>query len=76
MILRLALERGVETDEGILIRRRPAQRQLAHMAGTSRETVSRVLKQLEEDGYIICRQRQILVLQDDSQTDTASERVH
>ena len=70
-VLRLALERGVETDEGILIRRRPSHKQVAYMAGTSRETVSRALKQLEEEGYIICRERQILILPEDSQEEHA-----
>ena len=70
-ILRLALERGVETDDGILIQQLPSQEQVAHMAGTSRETVNRVLKQLEEEGDIICRGRQTLVLRDHSQEEHA-----
>ena len=56
-ILQLATDRGVETDEGILIEDRPTHQQLANMSGTTRETVTRALKQLEEDGYICPCQR-------------------
>ena len=31
------------------------------MAGTTRETVTRVLSRLEKEGYIRCKGRQILV---------------
>ena len=61
-ILHLADIRGAETEEGILISERPTHQQLANMSGTTRETVTRVLKQLKEDGYIISRGRQLLVL--------------
>ena len=65
-ILHLADSRGVETEEGMLIRERPTHQQLANMSGTSRETVTRVLKRLEEDGYIISRRRQLVVLPTDA----------
>lgn len=61
-ILHLAANRGVETEEGILIEERPTHQQLANMSGTTRETVTRVLKQLEADGYVVARGRQLLVL--------------
>ena len=71
-ILRLASDRGVETDDGILIEQRPTHQQLANMAGTTRETVTRALGQLESDGYIVCKGRQILVLPDDSEEEGAA----
>jgi CRP/FNR family transcriptional regulator/CRP/FNR family cyclic AMP-dependent transcriptional regulator len=64
IILRLAADRGEETDEGIRIKQRLTHQQLANMAGTTRETVTRVLKQLERDGYITTRDRQIVVRRD------------
>lgn len=63
-ILRLAGDRGETTPEGILIRRRPTHQQLANMAGTTRETVTRALTQLQRDGYIRCQGRQVLILPD------------
>ena len=63
-VLRLALERGVETDEGMLLKRRPTHQQLALMAGTSRESATRVINRLEKDGYIVCKGREILVLKE------------
>jgi len=51
-LLQLADESGVEVEDGILVRNRPTHQQLAEMAGTTRETVSRVLKKLERLGYI------------------------
>lgn len=64
-ILRLASDDGVETTDGVLIKRRPTHQQLANMAGTTRETVTRALKQLEDEGYIRCRGREILIVPED-----------
>jgi len=52
ILLQLADEKGKDTDSGILIRSRPTHQELANMAGTTRETVTRVLKQLEFKEYI------------------------
>jgi len=60
-ILNLVVEQGVETAEGILLQQRPTHRELAKMAGTTRETVTRVLNRLEAEGYIRCNGRRILV---------------
>jgi len=60
-ILRLAVDRGVESDEGLILEQRPTHQQLANMAGTTRETVTRVLSQLERDGYVTSRGRRLLV---------------
>ena len=60
-ILNLVLEQGSETAEGIVLEKRPTHQELAKMAGTTRETVTRVLSRLEKEGYIRCKGRQILV---------------
>ena len=70
-ILRLAADRGVKSAAGIRIEERPTHQQLANMAGTTRETVTRALGQLEKDGYIICKGKEILILPDDSDLDVA-----
>jgi CRP/FNR family transcriptional regulator, cyclic AMP receptor protein len=52
ILLQLAKERGVTTPNGIYIKSRPTHQELANMVGTTRETVTRVLKQLEQKQYI------------------------
>ncbi|MDP6125756.1 MAG: Crp/Fnr family transcriptional regulator [Candidatus Latescibacteria bacterium] len=51
-LLRLAEDQGKLTDGGILVENRPTHQELANMVGTTRETVSRVLKRLEQQGFI------------------------
>lgn len=61
-LLQLAEEQGAPGPDGILIRNRPTHQELANMSGTTRETVSRVLKRLEIQGYIVPRGRDLLVV--------------
>ena len=63
-LLRMAEDGGQKSPEGILIRKRPTHQQLANMAGTTRETVTRTLKQLQDEGYIRISGRQIFILAD------------
>ncbi|MEW6750903.1 MAG: Crp/Fnr family transcriptional regulator [Candidatus Latescibacterota bacterium] len=65
-LLQLAADRGVETAEGVSIQSRPTHQELANMSGTTRETVSRVLKRLETQGYIACHGRTITILREES----------
>jgi len=65
-LLQLASEQGVETEDGVTIRDRPTHQDLANMSGTTRETVSRVLKRLESQGYIVCARRTITILREES----------
>jgi len=58
----LAEEEGDETAEGFVIRRRPTHQVLANMTGTARETVTRVLRRLEEEGYIRSQGRELIIL--------------
>ena len=62
----LAEEQGVPTPEGILVKNRPTHQDLANMSGTTRETVSRVLKRLESHGYITCSGRTIIILKEEN----------
>jgi CRP/FNR family cyclic AMP-dependent transcriptional regulator len=65
-LLQLASEQGNESAEGVTIRNRPTHQELANMSGTTRETVSRVLKRLESQGYIISKGRQLIILREES----------
>jgi CRP/FNR family transcriptional regulator/CRP/FNR family cyclic AMP-dependent transcriptional regulator len=64
-LLQLANEHGTETPAGVVLRNRPTHQQLANMAGTTRETVSRVLKRLEQQGYISSKGRTIAILREE-----------
>ena len=65
-ILRLAADHGIDSSEGIMIEQRPTHQQLANMAGTTRETVTRALRQLEDEGYIRCRGRELVIVPGDA----------
>jgi CRP/FNR family transcriptional regulator/CRP/FNR family cyclic AMP-dependent transcriptional regulator len=65
-LLQLAADQGVETANGVIIENRPTHQELANMSGTTRETVSRVLKRLENQGYVECSGRKITILREDN----------
>jgi CRP/FNR family cyclic AMP-dependent transcriptional regulator len=60
-LLELGRQEGENTEEGILIRERPTQQELAAMVGTSRETVSRVLSELQRRGFIAMQGKVLLL---------------
>lgn len=51
-LLDLAKKEGEKTDTGIVVKERPTHQQLAGMVGTSRETVSRVMSELQRQGFL------------------------
>ena len=65
-LLQLATEQGAETAGGVTIESRPTHQELANMSGTTRETVSRVLKRLEGQGYINRNGRKITILREEA----------
>ena len=65
-LLQLATEQGAETTDGVTIESRPTHQELANMSGTTRETVSRVLKRLEGQGYINRNGRKITILREEA----------
>jgi len=66
VLLQLADERGIIQDNQVLIKGRPTHQELANMVGTTRETVTRVLKQLENKSYITMSGKDVLILNTDS----------
>jgi len=64
-LLQLAEEQGTQTELGITLASRPTHQQLANMSGTTRETVSRVLKRLEGQGYLSTEGRSITILREE-----------
>lgn len=62
-LVTLAREEGTEAPDGVLVRRRPTQQELANMIGSCRETISRAFNQLARDGLIIPRGRALVITQ-------------
>ena len=61
LLTSLAHREGEPTDEGILIRHRLSHQDFADMAGTTRETVSRVLAELQRRGLLSMQGKDILL---------------
>jgi len=60
-LIRLAEELGVIKMGEVVIENLPYQQDIANMAGTSRETVSRMLKLLEEKGFVRKQGRRLTI---------------
>lgn len=60
-LVALAEETGESHDEGMIIRYRPTQQDLANMVGTCRETVSRALSAMARRGQVVSRGRTLLL---------------
>lgn len=61
-LLRIAEDSGMFRKGQVEISELPLQQDLANMAGTSRETISRVIKSLTEDGYLKKQSGKIIIL--------------
>ncbi|MEJ2050652.1 MAG: Crp/Fnr family transcriptional regulator [Calditrichota bacterium] len=61
-LLRIAEDSGVFRKGQVEIAELPLQQDLANMAGTSRETISRVIKSLCEDGFLKKTTGKIIIL--------------
>jgi CRP-like cAMP-binding protein len=57
----LAVSEGEPVADGLLVRERPTQAEMAAMVGTSRETVSRVLSELSRAGHVALAGKRLLV---------------
>ncbi len=64
-LLQIAELRGVRVRGQVIIRDRPTQQEIADVANTTRETVSRVLGQFQKDGLIGVEGRDLLLLDED-----------
>lgn len=62
ILLQLAGDRGIINNREVLIKSRPTHQELANMVGTTRETVTRILKQLEDKNYIMMAGKDITIL--------------
>ena len=60
-LVALGREEGASGPDGLVVRRRPTQQELANMIGSCRETISRAFNPLARDGLIIPRGRSLVV---------------
>ena len=60
-LLSLAIEFGKQTDKGILINFKLTQQDIANITGLARETVSRIMSNLENDLLIVVESKSILI---------------
>jgi CRP-like cAMP-binding protein len=58
---RLARQDGEDTMEGLVLRRRPTQQELANMIGSCRETISRAFTSMIGKGLLVPRGRSLLI---------------
>jgi CRP/FNR family transcriptional regulator/CRP/FNR family cyclic AMP-dependent transcriptional regulator len=61
-ILKLAREQGERVGSVTVIPNRPTQQVIAEMSGTTRETVSRVLSQLQKKHLISIDKKTLVIL--------------
>ncbi len=61
MLLRLASQTGRQTEEGVLIDMPLSRQDLAEMTGTTLYTVSRILSQWEQKGYVESRREHVVI---------------
>ena len=61
VLIDLSEQQGEMTDEGILIKNRPTQQDMASMIGTTRETVSRILSDFQKRGLLSTEGKTILL---------------
>lgn len=66
LILRLAEEEGVEKPQGTYVPLSVTRQELASMAGTTRETLTRILAGFAQEGIIDLQRRGMLILDSDS----------
>jgi len=60
-LFNLGETQGKRLNETLVIQERPSFQELAHMVGRTRETVSRAMKVLQEDGYLTVSRKEIVI---------------
>jgi CRP/FNR family transcriptional regulator/CRP/FNR family cyclic AMP-dependent transcriptional regulator len=65
VILQLARENGRKIGHMTVIENRPTHQDIADMAGTSRETVSRIISQLQKKQYLSIDRKKMVILNEE-----------
>jgi CRP/FNR family cyclic AMP-dependent transcriptional regulator len=62
LLLELAEDYGRRTNEGVLLNVKLSHQDLSSVIGSTRETVTNVISELEQEGRIVVRRRQFILL--------------
>lgn len=65
VLLQLSKSTGRKIGSMTVVEQRPSHQTIADMAGTSRETVSRVLSQLQKKGYLNITRKRLVILNEE-----------
>jgi CRP/FNR family transcriptional regulator/CRP/FNR family cyclic AMP-dependent transcriptional regulator len=65
VLLRLARDQGQRIGSMVVIPNRPTHQHMADMASTSRETVSRIISQLQKKHYIAIDRKKLVILDEE-----------
>jgi len=65
VLIQIAKDSGKKIGSMIVIDERPTHQELADMAGTSRETVSRILSQLQKKHYLSIDRKKMVILNEE-----------
>ncbi len=65
VLLDLGRDQGEPSDKGLIIRTRMTRQELASIAGTTRETLTRVLMEFQDDGLIDIDKDTLILLKED-----------
>ncbi len=65
IVLKLGKECGKKVGSMTIIENRPTHQMIADMAGTSRETVSRILSQLQKKQYLTLDRKKLVILNEE-----------
>ncbi len=71
-VARLLLESAEMVDGELIVAHAPPKQEIARMIGASREMVSRVVKDLQERGYIRAEKRKVFLLDKEAMSKRAS----
>jgi CRP/FNR family transcriptional regulator, cyclic AMP receptor protein len=69
VLLQLARDQGQRAGSMIIVSNRPTHQQIADMAGTSRETVSRIMSQLQRKHYLAAEGKKLVILNEEKLLD-------
>ena len=69
VLLQIARDQGRKIGAMTIIDNRPTHQIIADMAGTSRETVSRILSQLQKKGFITIDRKKIVIANEEKLLD-------
>ncbi|SJZ44769.1 Crp/Fnr family transcriptional regulator [Selenihalanaerobacter shriftii] len=63
LLIKLAKEKGEKVKDGVLIKQYLTHHELANLAGTSRESMTRTLNKLQEAGWLKIKDKDLIIVE-------------